>query len=90
MIYTNEKGYTDPDKTRTVNVDTDLVSSLGKNYGGTGWTKRYLFSKKPESPSSTKQDKPLEAPKPKEEKNTVKGKLDLSKFDKSNKNNARN
>jgi hypothetical protein len=90
LIYTNEKGYTDPDKTRTVNVDTDLVSSLGKNYGGTGWTKKYLFSKKPESPSSTKEDKPLEAPKPKEEKNTVKGKLDLSKFDKSNKNNARN
>ena len=76
LIYTNEKGQLDPNKTRTVNVDTDLVSSLGKNYGGTGWTKKYLFSRKKELPSNTKENKPSEVPKPKKQESIVKGKKD--------------
>lgn len=55
LIYTEADGTTvDEDKTRVVNVPTDLVSSIAKNYGGSVFTRKNLFTGNRQTSSSNK------------------------------------
>jgi hypothetical protein len=44
FIYKDEDGKVDESKSRVVNVPTDLRASIAKNYGGTVFTRRNLFT----------------------------------------------
>ena len=46
LIYKNpDTGELDESKTRTVNVGTDLVASIAKNFGGTAYSRKNLFTR---------------------------------------------
>lgn len=60
FIYEDSQGNVDERKSRVVNVPTDLKASIAKNYGGTVFTRKNLFSGSKAQPAN-KNQKPTSA-----------------------------
>jgi hypothetical protein len=76
LIYLDAKNHVNESKTRTLDVEADLVPSIGKAYGGLKWTRENLFEG--ETPETSTPPAPAQPGTAK-----AKGKIDLKAFDKT-------